>query len=218
MYIHLNGFDFEFSNQVIASFIDSDRYEPLSLDIAGIHLTDVYQQMLKSGVAKSELTTAMLNFHISSLKNDGIKDQALTSSAYKNLNVSFLIDSNGNDFARFINRYDKVNEDRVSILFINFNKSIQLSYSETLQLTEYYQHLSQEQVLLLFLETFREYGINPSRSGLAILTATGLLLFKKQINTLQVLQFQNIEFELNIHQLLLNLPDDLNTRLLEIEL
>lgn len=218
MYIHLNGFDFEFSHQVIAAFIGSDHYEPQSFDIAGIHLTDIYQQMLKSGVAKTDLVSAMLNFHVSSLQSDGIKKKTIASSAYQNLNVSFLIDSNGNDFARFINHYDKIQEDSISVYFKNFAEVIKLSYSDVLQLTEYHQHLNKEQILLLFLETFREFGLSSNNALLATLCGTGILLFKNEINTLEVLRFKNIEFELNIHQLLLNLPDDLNTRLLDIPL
>lgn len=221
MYIHLNGFDFEFSKQVISSFINSKDYQDLSSDIAGIHLADVYQQMIHSGIHKAELIKAMLNYHISALHEEGISVDALKKSAYQDVNVSFLIDVKSDSFARFLNVKDKQAEDTVTINFLNFNESIKLTYSELLQLEETYRNYTNEQLLLIFLETFRtvmdSHSLSHRRPHYATLASTGLLLFADQVNILDAIQFNDIEFELNTDRLLLNLPAGLDTCLFELE-
>jgi hypothetical protein len=221
MYIHLNGFDFEFSKQVISSFINSKDYQDLSSDIAGIHLADVYQQMIYSGIDKTELIKAMLNYHISALHEEGISVDEIKKSAYQDVNVSFLIDVKSDSFARFLNFNDKIAEDTVTISFHNFNDSLQLTYSELLQLEESYRDYTNEQLLLIFLETFRAvmdlHSLSHRRPPYATLTSTGLMLFADQINILDAIKFNEIEFELNTDRLLLNLPAGLDTSLFELE-
>jgi hypothetical protein len=221
MYIHLNGFDFEFSKQVISSFINSEDYQDLSSDIAGIHLADVYQQMIYSGIDKTELIKAILNYHISALHEDGISVDKIKKSACQDVNVSFLIDVKSDSFARFVNLKDKIAEDTVTINFRNFNEPLKLTYSELLQLEESYRDYTNEQLLLIFLETFRVimdlHSLSHRRPHYATLTCTGLLLFVDQVNILDAIQFNDIEFELNTDRLLLNLPAGLDTALFELE-
>jgi len=220
MYIHLNGFDFEFSKQVIASFIDSTDYQNQSSDIAGIHLTDTYQQMLHAGISKNELIKAILNYHISALNEDGISVDAIKQSTYNDINVSFLIDVKSDSVARFVNVDDR-KENSVCINMRNFDHQFTLTYSQLIQLEESYQDKTQEQLLILFLETFKtimETDDAASRQcHYAILVSTGLLLFAEQLNILDALQFNEIEFELNTDRLLLNLPAGLETCLFELE-
>jgi len=221
MYIHLNGFDFEFSKQVISSFINSKDYQALSSDIAGIHLADVYQQMIHAGIHKAELIKAMLNYHISALHEEGISVDAIKKSAYQDVNVSFLIDVKSDSFARFLNFKDKMAEDTVTINFNNFNESIKLTYSELLQLEESYRDYTNEQLLLIFLETFRtvmdSHSLTHRRPHYATIASTGLLLFADQVNILEAIQYNDIEFELSTDRLLLNLPAGLDTCLFELE-
>ncbi|MFT5880513.1 MAG: hypothetical protein ACI86X_001641 [Moritella sp.] len=222
MHIHLNGFDFEFSQQIISSFINSKDYQDLSSDIAGIHLADIYQQMIYSGIDKTELIKAMLNYHISTLHEEGISVDEIKKTAYQDVNVSFLIDVKSDRFARFVNFKDKIAEDTVTINFRNFNEPLKLTYSELMQLEESYRDYTNEQLLLIFLETFRTvmdaHGMSHRRPHYATLTSTGLLLFVDQINILDAIQFKEIEFELNTDRLLLNLPAGLDTALFELEL
>jgi hypothetical protein len=221
MYIHLNGFDFEFSKQVIASFINSTAYQNLSSDIAGIHLTDTYQQMLHAGISKDELIKAILNYHISALHEDGISVEAIKKAMYNDINVSFLIDIKSDNFARFVNLNDNEKEDSVCINMRNFNHQFKLTYSQLIQLDESYRNQTPEQMLILFLETFKtimETEDAASRQRYyAILVSTGLLLFSEQLSILDAIQFSDIEFELNTDRLLLNLPAGLETCLFELE-
>ena len=221
MYIHLNGFDFEFSNQVIASFISSTAYQNQSSDIAGIHLTDTYQQMLHAGISKDELIKAILNYHISALHEEGISVEAIKKSMYNDINVSFLIDIKSDNLARFVNFNDNKREDSVCINMRNFNHQFTLTYSQLIQLEESYRNQTQEQILILFLETFKtimETEDSASRQCYyAILVSTGLLLFSEQLGILDAIQFSDIEFELNTDRLLLNLPAGLETCLFELE-
>ena len=221
MYIHLNGFDFEFSNQVIASFISSTAYQNQSSDIAGIHLTDTYQQMLHAGISKDELIKAILNYHISALHEEGISVEAIKKSMYNDINVSFLIDIKSDNLARFVNFNDNKKEDSVCINMRNFNHQFTLTYSQLIQLEESYRNQTQEQILILFLETFKtimETEDSASRQCYyAILVSTGLLLFSEQLGILDAIQFSDIEFELNTDRLLLNLPAGLETCLFELE-
>ncbi|CAM2930781.1 MULTISPECIES: hypothetical protein [Moritella] len=221
MYIHLNGFDFEFSNQVIASFISSTAYQNQSSDIAGIHLTDTYQQMLHAGISKDELIKAILNYHISALHEEGISVEAIKKSMYNDINVSFLIDIKSDNLARFVNFNDNKKEDSVCINMRNFNHQFTLTYSQLIQLEESYRNQTQEQILILFLETFKtimETEDSASRQCYyAILVSTGLLLFSEQLSILDAIQFSDIEFELNTDRLLLNLPAGLETCLFELE-
>ncbi|MFT7680999.1 MAG: hypothetical protein ACI935_000443 [Moritella dasanensis] len=220
MYIHLNGFDFEFSKQVIASFIDSDEYQQQSSDIAGIHLTDTYQQMLQAGISKNELIKAILNYHISGLNEDGISVETIKKSTYKDSNVSFLIDLKSDSVARIVNIDDK-KENSVRINMRNFEHQFTLTDWQLIQLEESYRDKTQEQLLILFLETFKtimETDDTASRQCYyAILVSTGLLLFAQQLNILDAIQFNEIEFELNNDRLLLNLPAGLETCLFELE-
>ncbi|KXO07147.1 hypothetical protein AKG98_2717 [Moritella sp. JT01] len=221
MYIHLNGFDFEFSNQVIASFISSTAYQNQSSDIAGIHLTDTYQQMLHAGISKDELIKAILNYHISALHEEGISVEAIKKSMYNDINVSFLIDIKSDNVVRFVNLNDNKKEDSVCINMRNFNHQFTLTYSQLIQLEESYRNQTQEQILILFLETFKtimETEDSASRQCYyAILVSTGLLLFSEQLSILDAIQFSDIEFELNTDRLLLNLPAGLETCLFELE-
>jgi len=220
MYIHLNGFDFEFSKQVIASFINSTDYQNQSSDIAGIHLTDTYQQMLHAGISKNELVKAILNYHISALNEDGISVDAIKKSTYNDINVSFLIDVKSDSVARFVNVDDR-KENSVRINMRNFDHQFTLTYSQLIQLEESYQDKTQEQLLILFLETFKAImetdDADLRQCHYAILVSTGLLLFAEQLNILDALQFHEIEFELNTDRLLLNLPAGLETCLFELE-
>jgi len=221
MYIHLNGFDFEFSKQVIASFINSDDYQNQSSDIAGIHLTDTYQQMRHAGISKNELIKAILNYHISALNEEGVSVEAIKKSTYSDINVSFLIDTKSDNFARFLNFNDKKSEDSVCINMRNFEHKFTLTYSQLIQLEETYQDKTQEQLLILFLETFKTIMETKATASqecqYAILVSTGLLLFAEQLNILDAIQFNEIEFELNTDRLLLNLPAGLETCLFELE-
>ncbi|NQZ50520.1 MAG: hypothetical protein HRT95_10180 [Moritella sp.] len=221
MYIHLNGFDFEFSKQVIASFINSTDYQHQSSDIAGIHLADTYLQMRHAGIGKNELITAILNYHISALNEDGISVDAIKESTYSDINVSFLIDVKSDSFARFLNFNDHKKEDTVCINMRNFDHQFTLTYSQLIQLEESYQDNTPEQLLILFLETFKtimETEDTVSRQcHYAILVSTGLLLFADQLNILDAIQYSEIEFELNTNRLLLNLPAGLETCLFELE-
>ncbi|WP_017222999.1 hypothetical protein [Moritella dasanensis] len=220
MYIHLNGFDFEFSKQVIASFINSSDYQHQSSDIAGIHLTDTYQQMLQAGISKNELIKAILNYHISGLNEDGISVETIKKSTYKDSNVSFLIDLKSDSVARIVNIEDK-KENSVRINMRNFEHQFTLTDWQLIQLEESYRDKTQEQLLILFLETFKtimETDDTASRQCYyAILVSTGLLLFADQLNILDAIQFNEIEFELNNDRLLLNLPAGLETCLFELE-
>lgn len=220
MYIHLNGFDFEFSKQVIASFINSSDYQHQSSDIAGIHLTDTYQQMLLAGISKNELIKAILNYHISGLNEDGISVETIKKSTYKDSNVSFLIDLKSDSVARIVNVEDK-KENSVRINMRNFEHQFTLTDWQLIQLEESYRDKTQEQLLILFLETFKtimETEDTASRQCYyAILVSTGLLLFADQLNILDAIQFNEIEFELNNDRLLLNLPAGLETCLFELE-
>lgn len=220
MYIHLNGFDFEFSKQVIASFIDSDEYQQQSSDIAGIHLTDTYQQMLQAGISKNELIKAILNYHISGLNEDGISVETIKKSTYKDSNVSFLIDLKSDSVARIVNIDDK-KENSVRINMRNFEHQFTLTDWQLIQLEESYRDKTQEQLLILFLETFKTIMETDDASSrqcyYAILVSTGLLLFADQLNILDAIQFNEIEFELNNDRLLLNLPAGLETCLFELE-
>ena len=219
MYIHLNGFDFEFSQQVVASFISSTDYQNQSSDIASIHLTDTYQQMLHAGISKNELIKALLNYHISALNEDGVSVDAIKKATYDDINVSFLIDVKSDSVARFVNKNN--NENSVLINMRNFEHQFTLTYSQLIQLEETYQEKTQEQLLILFLETFKavmETEDSHSRQcKYAILVSTGLLLFSEQLNILDAIQFNEIEFELNTDRLLLNLPAGLETCLFELE-
>jgi len=218
MYIHLNGFDFEFSQQRIASFISSADYQNQSSDIASIHLTDTYQQMLHAGISKNELVKALLNYHISALNEDGVSVDAIKESTYNDINVSFLIDIKSDCVARFVNDGNK--EDSVLINIRNFDHQFTLTYSQLIQLEESYQDKTQEQLLILFLETFKtimEIDAAARQCHYAILVSTGLLLFSEQLNILDAIQFNEIEFELNTDRLLLNLPAGLETCLFELE-
>ena len=219
MYIHLNGFDFEFSQQVVASFISSTDYQNQSSDIASIHLTDTYQQMLHAGISKNELIKALLNYHISALNEDGVSVDAIKKATYDDINVSFLIDVKSDSVARFVNKNN--NENSVLINMRNFEHQFTLTYSQLIQLEETYQEKTQEQLLILFLETFKavmETEDSHSRQcQYAILVSTGLLLFSEQLNILDAIQFNEIEFELNTDRLLLNLPAGLETCLFELE-
>ncbi|QUM81879.1 hypothetical protein HWV01_17110 [Moritella sp. 5] len=221
MYIHLNGFDFEFSNQVIASFISSTAYQNQSSDIAGIHLTDTYQQMLHAGISKDELIKAILNYHISALHEEGISVEAIKKSMYNDINVSFLIDIKSDNLARFVNFNDNKKEDSVCINMRNFNHQFTLTYSQLIQLEESYRNQTQEQILILFLETFKTIMETEDSASqqcyYAILVSTGLLLFSEQLSILDAIQFSDIEFELNTDRLLLNLPAGLETCLFELE-
>jgi len=221
MFIHLNGFDFEFSKQVIASFINSENYQKQSSDIAGIHLADTYQQMLHAGINKNELINAILNYHVSALNDDGISVDAIKKSTYRDINVSFLIDVKSDSFARFINFNDNKKEDTVSINIRNFDHQFTLTYSQFIQLEESYKDNSQEQLLLLFLDTFKTImetaDATSQQYNYATLVSTGLLLFADKLNLLDAIQFHEIEFELNTDRLLLNLPAGLDTCLFEIE-
>ena len=221
MYIHLNGFDFEFSKQVIASFINSDEYQNQPSDIAGIHLADTYQQMLHAGISRNELIKAILNYHISALNDDGVSVEAIKRTMYSDVNVSFLVDIKSDSFARFLNHNDTKIEDTVCIHIRNFDHQFTLTYSQLIQLEESYKHNSQEQLLILFLETFKTImeteDISEQQCHYAILTSTGLLLFAEELNILDAIKFNEIEFELHTDRLLLNLPAGLDTRLFEIE-
>lgn len=220
MYIHLNGFDFEFSKQVIASFINSADYQQQSSDIAGIHLTDTYQQMLHAGIGKDALIKAILNYHISALNEDGISVEAIKQATYNDINVSFLIDVKSDSVARFVNVNDK-NEHSVCINMRNFEHQFTLTDWQLIQLEESYRNKSQEQLLILFLETFKtimETDDAASRQcDYAILVSSGLLLFAEKLNILDAILFNEIEFELNNDRLLLNLPAGLETCLFELE-
>ncbi len=221
MYIHLNGFDFEFSKQVIASFINSSAYQNQSSDIAGIHLTDTYQQMLHAGISKDELIKAILNYHISALHEQGISVEAIKKSMYNDINVSFLIDIKSDNVARFVNLNDNKKEDSVCINMRNFDHKFTLTYSQLIQLEESYRNQTQEQILILFLETFKTIMETEDtvvrQCHYAILVSTGLLLFSEQLSILDAIQFSDIEFELNTDRLLLNLPAGLETCLFELE-
>jgi len=221
MYIHLNGFDFEFSKQVIASFINSSAYQDQSSDIAGIHLTDTYQQMLHAGISKDELIKAILNYHISALHEQGISVEAIKKSMYNDINVSFLIDIKSDNVARFVNLNDNKKEDSVCINMRNFDHKFTLTYSQLIQLEESYRNQTQEQILILFLETFKTIleteDTVVQQCYYAILVSTGLLLFSEQLSILDAIQFSDIEFELNTDRLLLNLPAGLETCLFELE-
>ena len=220
MYIHLNGFNFDFSKQVISSFITSKDYQRLPPDIAGIHLADTYQQMIHAGVNKDELIKAMLNYHISALQEDGVSVDAIKKSNYQDVNVSFLIDMKSDSFARFLNFNDTVKEDTVTIGFRNFNDSIELSYSDLLQLEEPARDFTMKQLLLSFLSTFKTTMDSDNRIHrqrlYATLASTGLLLFASQINILDAMQYHEIEFELQTEKLLLNLPAGLDTCLFKL--
>ncbi|PKH07676.1 hypothetical protein [Moritella sp. Urea-trap-13] len=220
MYIHLNGFDFEFSKQVIASFIDSDEYQQQSSDIAGIHLTDTYQQMLQAGISKNELIKAILNYHISGLNEDGISVDAIKKSTYNDNNVSFLVDVKSDSVARFVSS-DNKKENSVCINLRNFEYKFTLTYWQLIQLEESYRDKDKEHLLILFLETFKTIMETDDASSrqchYAVLVTTGLLLFAEQLNILDAIQFNEIEFELNNDRLLLNLPAGLETCLFELE-
>ncbi|NQZ92570.1 MAG: hypothetical protein HRT97_09545 [Moritella sp.] len=221
MYIHLNGFDFEFSKQVIASFINSTGYQSQSSDIAGIHLADTYQQMLHAGISKDELIKAILNYHISALNEDGISVDAIKKSTYNDINVSFLIDVKSDSVARIVNIDDR-KENNVGINIRNFDHKFTLTYSQLIQLEESYRDKTPEQLLILFLETFKAIMETDDDTAslqchYAVLVSTGLLLFAEQLNILDAIQFNEIEFELNTDRLLLNLPAGLETCLFELE-
>lgn len=220
MYIHLNGFDFEFSKQVIASFIDSDEYQQLSSDIAGIHLTDTYQQMLQAGISKNELIKAILNYHISILNEDGMSIETIKKSTDKDSNISFLVDVESDSVARFVNS-DNKKENSVCINMRNFEHKFTLTYWQLIQLKESYRDKETDQLLILFLETFKAIMETDDTSSrqchYAVLVTTGLLLFAEQLNLLDAIQFKEIEFELNENRLLLNLPAGLETCLFELE-
>ncbi|QFI38673.1 hypothetical protein FR932_12835 [Moritella marina ATCC 15381] len=220
MYIHLNGFNFEFSKQVIASFIDSDEYQQQSSDIAGIHLTDTYQQMLQAGISKNELIKAILNYHISILNEDGVSLETIKKSNCRDNNVSFLVDIKSDSVARFVNS-DNKKENSVCINIRNFEHKFTLTYWQLIQLKESYRDKETEQLLILFLETFKAIMETDDTSSqqchYTVLVTTGLLLFAEQLNILDAIQFQEIEFELNENRLLLNLPAGLETCLFELE-
>ncbi len=219
MYIHLNGFDFEFSKHMIASFIHSSDYQSASADIAGIHLSDLYSQMVQSGIDKQELINAILNFHISTLHEEGIELEAITKEDYKDVNVSFLIDLKSDSFARFLNFNDEKTEDCVTVYFRNFHDSINLKYSDLVQLEDRYRNDSPEQLLMTFLETYKTVMTLKRESRqpkYATLVATGLLLFTNEVNILDAIQYDGIELELGKDKLLLNLPAGLDTSLFEL--
>jgi len=135
--------------------------------------------------------------------------------------VSFLIDIKSDNLARFVNFNDNKKEDSVCINMRNFNHQFTLTYSQLIQLEESYRNQTQEQILILFLETFKtimETEDSASRQCYyAILVSTGLLLFSEQLSILDAIQFSDIEFELNTDRLLLNLPAGLETCLFELE-
>lgn len=219
MHIHLNGFDFEFSKHTIASFIHSDDYLETSADIAGIHLSDLYSQMVLSGIDKKELVNALLNFHISTLHEEGVELEAISKENYKDVNISFLIDLKSDSFARFLNFNDEKTEDSVIVYFRNFHDSINLKYSDLVQLEERYRSDSPEQLLMTFLETYNAVlALKPElrQPQYATLAATGLLLFTNEVNTLDAIQYDGIELELSKDKLLLNLPSGMDTSLFEL--
>lgn len=219
MYIHLNGFDFEFSKHAIASFIHSGDYQETSADIAGIHLSDLYSQMVLSGIDKKDLISAILNFHISALHEEGIELEAISKENYKDINVSFLIDLKSDSFARFLNYNDEKTEDDVTVYFRNFHDSINLKYSDLVQLEERYRSDSPEQLLMTFLETYKivlALKEELRQPKYATLAATGLLLFTNEVNILNAIQYDGIELELSKDRLLLNLPAGMDTSLFEL--
>lgn len=218
MFIHLNGFDFEFNSKALSNFIASNKYLKQSSDVSGIHLSDIYYQMVNTGINKQELVDAILNFNINTLIDEGISIDDICKYKFKDKNISFLIDIKSDTFGRFVNSAAEKEEDQVSINISSLDYQTNMKYADLIQLQEFYRHCSEDRILKIFLDCYRNLMKNKlgSCEDYSIFIACSLLLISSQVSVLDVIQYKSFTLDFIKDKLILIIPEKENQNIFEL--